>query len=196
MIKKLLITTILCLAAVSYATAQGTLGVKTNLLYGASTFTPNLGVEIGLGKRTTLDVSGGYNWINLKAKRDNNKKMVHWLVQPEFRYFLCERFNGHFFGVHALYSEYNIGGHNLPMLLGKGSKEFRYEGTAFGAGLSYGYQLMLHKHWNLEFNIGFGYAHLSHDKYNCPSCGKKIGVETKNYFGPTKAGVSLIYVIK
>ncbi|MEG2371127.1 MAG: DUF3575 domain-containing protein, partial [Alistipes sp.] len=112
--KKLLIITILSLAAVSYAAAQGTVAVKTNLLYGAGAFTPNLGVEIGLGKRTTLDLSGGYNWFNLDGKRNNNKKLVHFMVQPEFRYYLCEKFNGHFFGVHALYSQYNIGGHNLP----------------------------------------------------------------------------------
>ena len=35
--------------------------VKTNLLYGVYTYTPNLGLEVGLGKRTTLDISGGYN---------------------------------------------------------------------------------------------------------------------------------------
>lgn len=194
--KKLLIITIFCLTTVAYAAAQGRVAVKTNLLYGATTFTPNLGIEIGLGRHTTLDVSGSYNWFNLKEKRNNNKKSVHWIVQPEFRYFLCEKFNGHFFGVHALYSNYNIGGHNLPMLFGKGSKAFRHEGNAYGAGLSYGYQLMLNRSWNLEFNVGVGYLHLQYDKYDCPTCGNKLGRETKNYFGPTKAGISLIYIIK
>ncbi|MEG2866016.1 MAG: DUF3575 domain-containing protein, partial [Mucinivorans sp.] len=141
--KKRLIIAIFCLAWALPAAAQGTVAVKTNLLYGAGAFTPNLGVEIGLGRRTTLDLSGGYNWFNLDGKRDNNKKLVHFMVQPEFRYFLCEKFNGHFFGVHALYSEYNIGGHNLPMLFGQGSKDFRHQGWAAGAGVSYGYQLML-----------------------------------------------------
>ncbi|MEG0725802.1 MAG: DUF3575 domain-containing protein, partial [Mucinivorans sp.] len=31
---------------------------------------------------------------------------------------------------------------------------------------------------------------------DCPTCGKNLGREVKNYFGPTKAGISLIYVIK
>lgn len=86
--------------------AQGEVGIKTNLLYGGYALTPNLGVEVGLGRRTTLDLSGGYNWFNLNGKDSNNNKTVHWMVQPEFRYFLCEKFNGHFFGVHALYSQY------------------------------------------------------------------------------------------
>lgn len=175
---------------------QNWLVLKTNLLYGAYALTPNLGIEIGLGRRTTLDVSGSYNWFNLDGDNGNNKKLVHWIVQPEFRYFLCERFNGHFFGVHALYSQYNIGGHELPLLLGKGSSNFRHEGMAMGAGLTYGYQLMLGKRLNLEFSIGLGYINLRYDKYDCPKCGSKISTENKNYFGPTKAAISLIYRIK
>ena len=76
--------------------------VKTNLLYGAGTLTPNLGVEFGLGKRTTLDISGGYNPWNRQGTATDNKKWVHNIVQPEFRYWLCQRFNGHFFGVHGI----------------------------------------------------------------------------------------------
>ena len=51
--------------------------VKTNLLYDA-TSTLNLGVEFGLARRWTLDVSGNYNpWTF-----SENRKMKHWLVQP------------------------------------------------------------------------------------------------------------------
>lgn len=194
--KKLFVLLLMCAAAVSIASAQGEVGIKTNLLYGGYTFTPNLGVEIGLGRRTTLDVAGSYNWFNLDGAKNNNKKLVHWIVQPEFRYFLCEKFNGHFFGVHALYSQYNIGGHNLPLLFGRGSADFRHEGWAAGAGISYGYQLMLGRSWNLEFNIGVGYAQLKYDKYDCPKCGEKVkGDVTRHYFGPTKAAISLIWII-
>lgn len=194
--KRQLIVLIVCLTAVVSASAQGEVGIKTNLLYGGYTFTPNLGVEVGLGKRTTLDITGSYNWFNLDGKKNDNKKLVHWMVQPEFRYYLCEKFNGHFFGVHALYSQYNIGGHELPMLFGKGSKDFRHEGWAVGAGVSYGYQLLLGRSWNLEFNVGVGYALLKYGKYDCKNCGDKVeSGKTKHYFGPTKAGISLIWII-
>lgn len=176
--------------------SQGTVGIKTNLLYGFGTFTPNLGLEIGLGKRTSLDLAGGYNWFNLQGSLENNKKAVHWIGQAEFRYFLCQRFNGHYFGVHALYSQYNISQHELFLLFGKGSKNYRYEGDAFGGGLSYGYQFLLGRSWNLDLSIGIGYARLKYNQYNCPKCGDKVeGKQTKNYFGPTKAAISLIYII-
>ena len=97
------------------------IGVKTNILYWA-TSTPNLGFEFGLGKRTTLDLAGGYNPWTLD--REANRKIRHWMVMPEFRYWLCERFNGHFFGVHSGYAFYNLSGVRIPFR-GKSTKDHR-----------------------------------------------------------------------
>lgn len=191
--KQLFSVLIALFCLVSVVRAQD-VAIKTNLLYGAYTRTPNLGVEVGLGNRLTLDISGGYNWFNLKGKADNNQKAVHWLVQPELRYWLCERFNGHFFGVHLLGSQYNISEHRLPLMFGSDSDKYRYEGWAAGAGLSYGYHLPLAKHWGAEFSAGAGYAYLKYDRYFCPKCGKEEqSGEVKHYLGPTKAAISIIY---
>ena len=175
------------------------MAVKTNLLYGAGTLTPNLGVEFGLGKRTTLDISGGYNPWNLDGTPTDNKKWVHYLVQPEFRYWLCERFNGHFFGVHGLFGEYNVGGIEIPSLFGGDAlmdKNFRYDGTVYGGGLSYGYNWMWSKRWGMEFTLGIGAAYFEYDKYGCDMCADQVGTGSKFYFGPTKAGISLVFLIK
>lgn len=173
--------------------------VKTNLLYDA-TSTLNLGFEFGLSKKWTLDVSGNYNpW-----EFGENRKMKHWMVQPEMRYWLCEKFNGHFFGLHAHGAQYNWGG-MLPWGFKNGKMfgienrnimEHRYEGWLVGTGLSYGYQWILGKRWSLEASLGIGYAYLDYAKYKCEKCGEKIGNGHKNYFGPTKAAVSIIYIIK
>ena len=78
------------LASVNSSLAQKW-AVKSNLLYDA-TATINLGVEAALGPRVTLDISGNYNpW------EFGDARWKHWLIQPEVRYWLCERFNGHFF---------------------------------------------------------------------------------------------------
>lgn len=98
---------------------------------------------------------------------------------------------GHFFGLHALAGEFNIGGISLL-----GMEEHRYEGSAYGGGVSYGYQWVLSKRWNIEASIGLGYVHLEYDKFYCGKCGDKIGEETRHFVGPTKAAVSLIYIIK
>lgn len=160
--------------------------IKTNALYWATT-TPNLGLEVALAKKLTLDVSGNYNpW-----KFSDDKKLKHWLVQPELRYWLCERFNGSFFGLHGHYAEYNVS--NLDLF---GMGDYRYEGNLYGAGISYGYHWILKHRWSMEATIGAGYARLKYDKYDCGNCGEKLGHKTKNYFGPTKIGLSIIYTIK
>lgn len=160
--------------------------IKTNALYWATT-TANLGFEVGLSKKLTLDVSGNYNpW-----EFSNNKQIKHWLVQPELRYWLCERFYGHFFGLHTHYAEANVSNLNIF-----GLGDYRYQGNIYGAGISYGYQWILNKRWSMEATVGVGYARLNFDKYNCGTCGSKIGKEHKNYFGPTKIALSIIYVIK
>lgn len=189
-----LYTVILSLFPLSIALGQTNVGIKTNLLYGVYTYTPNLGIEIGLSHHTTLDISGGYNPWNLNSE-GGKKKLVHYLVQPEFRYYIRNRFNGHFFGFHTLFSQYNIGGHELPLLFGKGSKEYRHEGVAYGGGISYGYQFSLGRSWNMELSLGAGIMQMSYDKHDCINCGQKLSAEKKTYFGPTKAAVSLIYIL-
>ena len=185
---------VLMLTGLSSSTFAQKVVVKTNLLYGVYAHSPNLGLEIGLNRKTTLDLNAGYNAWHLENKGE--KKQVHWLAQVEYRYWLCQRFNGHFLGIHALGSQFNINKTKLPLLLGKDSDKYRYEGYATGAGISYGYQWILGTRWNLEANIGVGYARLVYDKYQCTTCGSKIGKEHRNYLGPTKAGISIIYLIK
>ena len=166
--------------------------VKTNIPYWATT-TPNLGFEFGLGARTTLDISGGYNFWTLN--REANRKIKHFVVMPEVRWWLCERFNGHFFGVHGLGGEYNIAKVKLPFGLAKNGKDYRYDGSYVGGGVSYGYQWMLARKWSLEATVGVGYVRFNYDKYPCYDCGQRLESGNKNYFGPTKVGINLIFVI-
>lgn len=181
-------------ATLSMAAYAQKVAVKTNLLYGVYTFTPNLGLEWGISHKTTLDFSGGYNPWKINDKGE--KKAVHWLAEAEYRYWLCERFNGHFFGAHILGSQFNINRHSFPLLLGKNSGDYRFEGYAVGGGISYGYHWLLGNRWNLEANIGVGYVRLVYDKFSCKSCGEKLGREKRDYLGPTRAAVSIIYIIK
>ncbi len=168
--------------------------IKTNLAYWA-TATPNIGFEVALAPKWTLDVSGGYNpWTF-----SDNRKWKHWLVQPEARYWLCEKMGGHFFGLHLLGGQYNVGNINANFkLFGTDFsqlKDSRYEGWFAGAGIGYGYAWMLGRHFNLEAEVGVGYVYTRYDRYECATCGSQIEKDKKhNYFGPTKAAINLVYV--
>ena len=79
--------------------------LKTNLAYDAVA-AANLGLEFGLAPRWTMDISG--NYMPWKFYTGTSRK--HAFVQPEARYWFCDRFAGHFLGIHAHGGIYNITG--------------------------------------------------------------------------------------
>lgn len=184
--------------AVTSVNAQ--FAIKTNLLYDATT-TPNIGAEIGVGSRSTISLVYGLNPWKFSSEKGQRKAM-HWVVMPEYRWWLCSKFDGHFIGVHAMGGQYNAANINLPLPgaffggdnLSKGVRDFRYEGWYAGGGFTYGYQWVLGKHWNFEAEIGAGYVYADYSKFRCAECGAKLGEGKTNYLGITKLGLSFIYL--
>lgn len=187
---KFLLVLMVAMASTFSVSAQKA-ALKTNLLYGA-TATPNLQLELGLSKKSTLELGAGMNWFEFS----DNKKFKHILVQPEYRYWFCETFNGSFIGIHAHGAQFNVGGWDIPVGRLDAFKNNRYEGYLYGAGISYGYQWVLSPRWNFEASLGGGFARIHYDKYQCATCGTKLDDGKYNYFGVTKAALSLIYIIK
>jgi len=106
-------------------------------------------------------------------------------VQPEARYWLSKPGKGHFFGVHAHVGWFNV----------KWNRD-RYQDTdrpLLGAGISYGYLLPFNEHWAGEFTLGAGYANMRYDTYYNIDNGARIDTRTKNYWGITRVGLSVVY---
>ncbi len=167
--------------------------IKTNVLYDAF-LNVNAGIEVGLAPRWTFDLSADYNGWTLS----HDRKWKHWLLQPEARYWFCDRFAGHFVGAHVLGGQYNVG--NLSNNISFLGTDFsvvsnrRYQGWFAGAGVAYGYSWILNKHWNLETELGLGWVYTRYDVYPCATCGTKLEKnKSHHYVGPTKAAVNLIY---
>lgn len=187
------------LLAIAITTALQTLrgqdvAIKTNILADAF-LNPNAGIEIGLAPKWTLDVTGQLNAWTLS----HDRRWKHWLIQPEARYWFCDRFSGHFIGVHLHGGQYNIGGFNGGINLAgtdtRKLRDTRYQGWFAGAGVSYGYAWILGRHWNLEAEISIGYSYTRYDRFRCAGCGKKVETDTPhNYVGPTKAAINLVYL--
>lgn len=182
-----------CIIFSSFLSAQK-VAVKTNALYWA-TLTPNVALEVALGDQFTTDWHFLYNpWTF-----SENRKMKLMAAQPEFRYWFCERFNGHFIGMHLLGGIYNIGNIDADFkLLGADFgmlKDHRYEGWMVGAGVGYGYQWILSKHWSIEAEIGLGYIYTRSDKFECTTCGDKLEENVPHHYGgPTKFALNVMYV--
>lgn len=189
--KRLVLLYIAVVIAIASASAQKA-ALKTNLLTDGF-LSPNLGLEIGLAPKWTLDVTGEINFWTV-----NQHKWKHWLVQPEARYWFCERFAGHFLGVHAIGGQYNFGNiKNSINFLGSDFSQLtdnRIQGWGAGAGVAYGYSWILNSHWNFEAEIGIGWIYTRFDKFPCAECGTAIEKDhPHNYFGPTKAALNLVY---
>ena len=159
--------------------------IKTNLL-AYSALIANIGVEIKLAERWSLDIIGTLSPYDLFVR---NRKVRLFGVRPEVRFWWGEAMKrGHFIGLHGFTSAFNIQINNSIRI-----QDPNY--ALWGAGLAYGYMLPLGKKekWGLEFTLGVGYARIKYDLYEGKKNGQFIEQKTVNYFGPTRLGVNLSY---
>lgn len=174
--RKILICVVLYCCVVQISAQD--FALKTNTLYWLTT-TMNVEAEVALSNKWTADLSVAYNpWTF-----NDDKKMRLLLLQPEAKYWLCEKFEGHFVGLHLHGAQY-FGGF----------KEKRYDGYLAGGGITYGYDWILSPHWNLEAAIGVGYAYLWYKESPRIPCMKCYKNKHDNYLGLTKLAVSFSYI--
>ena len=186
MMKRAIFIGILVCAINVTAQAQN-VAIKTNMLYWATT-TPNLGTEFAINRHFTTELWGAYNSWKFK----NQMKLNIYMIQPEVRYWPCQKFEGHFFGIHGHFAHFNMG--MVPFI--SSMKDILYRGDLYGGGVSYGYHWAIASRWGLELNIGAGYMNLKYDKYQCADCAEPLGSYQRNYFGITRAGISVLYFIR
>lgn len=202
LMKRYLTLAVIFLLAFAVDASAQKVAVKTNTLYWA-TATPNLGFEFAMAPRWTFEFAGGYNPWTLN--KEDNVKAKHFLVTPEFRYWFCEAFLGHFIGVNGNYTQFNISGILIPDVFYKNSaggvfldalQHARSQGWAAGAGLTYGYSWPISRRWNMEFTLGLGWWYTEYDRFESRTCGLFQERVARHAFGPTDLGLSFIYLIK
>lgn len=161
--------------------------LKTNMLYDAAAV-PNLGLEIAIGRNWSVEADWMYAWWS------RNIKHRYWRVYGgEFgvrRWFGKQDrqvLTGHHVGIYGQMLTYDF------EFGGKGRQGGRW---TWGGGVAYGYSLPVGRRLNIDFTIGFGYAGGEYKKYH-PDDGCYVWDSTHrlNWFGPTKAEVSLVWYI-
>lgn len=156
------------------------LGVKTNLAAWAGAIM-NVAADVEVGRHWSVELP--VLWCPWYVSDKHAIKT--FTIQPEARYWLSKPGAGHFFGVHAHVGWFNV----------KWNRD-RYQDTdrpLLGAGISYGYLLPLGEHWAGEFTLGAGYANMRYDTFYNMDNGARIDTRTKNYWGITRVGVSVVY---
>ena len=156
------------------------LAVKTNLAAWAGTIM-NLAADVQVSEHFSVELP--VLWCPWYVGSKHAVKT--FTIQPEARYWLSKPGAGHFFGVHAHVGWYSV----------KWNRD-RYQDTGrplLGAGISYGYLLPFNEHWAGEFTLGAGYANMRYDTYYNMDNGARIDTRTKNYWGITRIGLSVVY---
>lgn len=162
--------------------------VRTNVLYDALLF-PTLGVEWRVNRDLSVKLDGSLSWWG----GEHGKVQKMWMLSPEVRWYLLDarRF---YVGVSGNYSEYNL---YKYMLGGMVSKDTGYQGSLWNAGAVVGYQLRLSRSFSVDFNLGLGYTRYEYDSFGVID-GVRVYKErnkSKNFWGPTQAGISLVWTI-
>ena len=165
-------------------------GVKvaltTNMLYDAALI-PDLGVEIAFGSRWSLAADGMYAWWSKSSRSrfwrvyGGNVELRRWWPSGDVS------LTGHHAGAYfsMLTYDFKLGRHGY---LG--------DRWSYAAGLSYGYSVALSRYFNIDFSIGLGYLWGKYKKYHREDdCYVWERTSRRHWFGPTKAGVTLVYII-
>ena len=161
-------------------TSSRYVAVKTNLAAWAGTIM-NLAADVQVSEHFSVELP--VLWCPWYVSDKHAVKT--FTIQPEARYWLSKPGKGHFFGVHAHVGWFNV----------KWNRD-RYQDTdrpLLGAGISYGYLLPYNAHWAGEITLGAGYANMRYDTYYNIDNGARIDTRTKNYWGITRVGLSVVY---
>lgn len=172
------------------------MAVKSNLLYDVLAV-PNVGVEFYLGDNWSVVGQWMYGWWS------KNSSHRYWriyggdlAIRKWFGKEAEEKpLTGHHLGIYGQAFTYDFEWH------GKGYMGGRPGGTLwdklnYAAGVEYGYSLPIARRLNLDFTIGLGYWGGQYYEY-IPLDGHYVWQATKNrhWFGPTKAEVSLMWLL-
>ena len=154
------------------------LSLRANLLRWA-TLTPDLGLEWRICPSWGIAVNGSWtSW----TWSDKDRRYALWEVAPEIRYYMGEK------KAWYLGAMFKAGQFNYKI------SETGKQGDLMGGGITAGYQLRLNKALALDFNLGLGYLNADFEKYEVIN-GVRVrrGNETKDWWGPINAGVTLVW---
>ena len=152
--------------------------LRANLLRWA-TLTPDLGLEWRISPSWGIAVNGSWtSW----TWSDKDRRYALWEVAPEVRYYMGEK-KAWYLGL-----MFKTGQFNYKL------SETGKQGDLTGGGITAGYQLRLNKALTLDFNLGLGYLNADFEKYEViDGVRVRCGNETKDWWGPINAGVTLVW---
>ena len=162
-------------------------GVKSNLIHDAL-LTPDLGIEVRLPKKFSIDAEGVYAWWS-KEQAHHTWRIYGGWIEGRFWFGKQARhraLTGHHVGIYGSL-------HSFDFEFGE-NKGWQCPGLAWGAGVAYGYSFRIADRLNLDLGLRVGYMRGDIVKYKA-ECGTHVctGRERLSYFGPTGLEITLVW---
>ena len=166
--------------------------LKTNLLFDL-TSALNLEVEVPIGQRWSVAAEWIFPWW-LYEKKQYALEILNGNI--EGRYWWGERtqrdqLTGWFAGIYAGAGYYDVEW-----------KTKGYQGEFFSTGITGGFAHKIGRNLRMEYSLGIGYLTNKYREYVPQQCGTcddwhliRQGSGRSNWFGPTRAKVSLVWMI-
>lgn len=172
------------------------MSAHTNMLFDLLLL-PNIGAEFNLGKGWSIAANWTYGWWKTDRKHRYWRAYGGYLAGRKWFGSAAGRkpLTGHHAGVYAqiLTYDFEFGGKGQ---MGGIPGEPLWHTPSYAFGLEYGYSLPVGSRLNIDFTLGIGYLGGKYYKYY-PVDGHYMwqGTARRNYFGPTNAQVSLVWLI-
>lgn len=160
---------------------------------------PNIGAEFYLGHNFSLaaDYMGAW-WKNSRRHRywriyGGDIALRWWL--PYGRYASGKPLQGHHIGIYAGALTYDITWNGRGYMGGESGGTL-WDRCNYMCGVEYGYSLPVAKRLNIDFTVGVGYLGGKCSEYTgMDECYVWLSTKRHHFFGPTKAEVSLVWLL-
>lgn len=171
-----------------------TWAIKSNLLYDAA-LVPNIGAEFYLGHGLSVAGSWNYAWWDTPT--------WYWRYyggEIDLRYWLGRAakekpLTGHHVGLYAQVFTYDFMLSDHGFMGGEPGKDL-FGQANYTVGFEYGYSQPIAPRLNLDFTIGIGYhGGLYNEYYYVDEHYVWHALKRRHFMGPTKAEVSLVWLL-
>ena len=170
------------------------LALKTNGLYDLAAV-PNIGLELAIGKHWSVTANWMYAWWSNDISHwywriyGGDLGVRYWFASPEAN----SPLTGHHLGLYGQLFTYDFALNGVGQIGGKPQTGL-WDNANYAAGLEYGYSLPIAPQLNLDFVIGLGYmGGIYHEYKVIDDCYVWQATKNRNYWGPTKAEISLVW---
>jgi hypothetical protein len=168
--------------------------LKTNLLYDALLL-PNLTLEWSLGRQWSLALEGNWSWWTFNRPAENRWYHRIQALGLEARKWLRSPapLQGHALGAYGM-----VGNYDLRFFPADAQSKGLLSYRSWSAGVSYGYSFPVGERLNFELGLALGYiggTYYAYDYCNRHDHWVKRRTYERNYLGPTRVGLSLVWLL-